>query len=103
EWRSPRSGARYPSGWDLAVPALGLAVRVTPVLADQELVTEKSTGVTYWEGACRIEGTRDGRPIRGRAYTELTGYAGPDRPGFTSAPASASAPSPASPASRPTR
>jgi hypothetical protein len=45
-------------------------------------VTGKSTGVTYWEGACRVEGTRAGRAIRGRAYVELTGYAGRDVPGF---------------------
>ena len=40
-----------------------------------------STGVTYWEGACRVEGTRGGRPIAGRAYVEMTGYAGRDVPG----------------------
>ena len=32
-------------------------------VADQELATLKSTGVTYWEGSCRVEGTRRGRPI----------------------------------------
>ena len=86
EWRSPRSGAVYPSGWDLAVRSIGLEARVTPVLADQELVTSKSTGVTYWEGACRVEGTRDGRAIRGRGYTELTGYGSRDVPGFAAGP-----------------
>jgi predicted secreted hydrolase len=82
-WRSPRSGADYPAGWRLAVASIGLEANVTPVLADQELVTGKSTGVTYWEGACRVEGTRAGRPIRGNAYAELTGYASRDVPGFT--------------------
>ena len=82
EWTSPRSGARYPSGWKLAVRSIGLAATVTPSLADQELVTGKSTGVTYWEGACRVDGTRAGRAIRGRAYVELTGYKNRDVPGF---------------------
>jgi predicted secreted hydrolase len=82
EWTSPHSNARYPSGWNLAVRSIGLTATVTPSLADQELVTAKSTGVTYWEGACRVEGTRAGRAIRGRAYVELTGYAGRDVPGF---------------------
>ena len=50
-------------------------------MADQELATLQSTGVTYWEGACRVEGTRGGRPIGGRAYVEMTGYAGRDVPG----------------------
>jgi predicted secreted hydrolase len=82
-WKSPRSGARYPAKWTIGVASLGLTVSVTPILSDQELVTERSTGVTYWEGACRVEGTREARPIAGRAYAELTGYAGRDVPGFS--------------------
>ena len=79
-WKSPRSGARYPARWTLGIAPLGLSVTVTPVLPYQELVTELSTGVTYWEGACRVEGTRGGRPVTGRAYAELTGYGGRDVP-----------------------
>jgi predicted secreted hydrolase len=81
-WTSPRSKAAYPAAWSLAVKPLGLEVAITPLLADQELVTAKSTGVTYWEGACRVEGKRNGRAIGGRAYVEMTGYAGRDVPGF---------------------
>ena len=81
-WTSPRSGAVYPSVWELAVEPLGLEVTLTPLLADQELVTAASTNVTYWEGACRVSGTVGGRPIAGRAYVEMTGYAGPDVPGL---------------------
>jgi len=29
---------------------------------------------SYWEGSCTVTGTRDGRPVSGKAYTELTGY-----------------------------
>jgi hypothetical protein len=32
----------------------------------------------YWEGSQVVEATRDGRPLGGQAYVELTGYA-PDR------------------------
>jgi predicted secreted hydrolase len=81
-WKSPRTGARYPSGWRLAIAPLRLDLAVTPLLPDQELITEQSTGVIYWEGACRVEGAREGRPVSGRAYAELTGYARPDVPGF---------------------
>ncbi len=81
-WTSPRTKARYPAGWEIAVDALRLSVAIEPLVSDQELVTEKSTGVTYWEGACRVAGTREGRPVTGRAYAELTGYAGRDVPGF---------------------
>jgi len=81
-WTSPKTKAVYPAEWSLAVAPLSLEVTVTPLVADQELVTAKSTRVTYWEGACRVEGTRGGRPIGGRAYVEMTGYAGRDVPGF---------------------
>lgn len=76
-WRSPASGARYPSAWRLSIPALGLSLRVSPLMADQELITGKTTGVTYWEGAVTVEGTRRGTSIRGQGYVELTGYAEP--------------------------
>ncbi len=65
-------GARYPSRWRLVVPATGLDVTVRPVLADQELVTSPR----YWEGAVDVSGSRAGRPIAGRGYVELVGYAG---------------------------
>ena len=29
----------------------------------------------YWEGAFDLEGMRGGKPIHGRGYLELTGYA----------------------------
>jgi predicted secreted hydrolase len=74
-WTSPRTGARYPAGWTIEVPAQGLVLRVTPAVADQELVTPGSTGVTYWEGLCRFSGTRAGRPVSGEGYVELVGYA----------------------------
>ena len=81
-WVSPRSGARYPAGWVVVLESRRLSLKLEPLLADQELVTEKSTGVTYWEGACRVTGTRGGAPVEGKGYAELTGYAGRDVPGF---------------------
>jgi predicted secreted hydrolase len=95
-WRSPRTKARYPAGWRIAVPSIGLDVAIEPILADQELETPGSTGVTYWEGACAVKGVRKGRPITGRAYVELTGYAGRDVPGMAelTAPAAALSASP---------
>jgi len=71
EWRSPRSGARYPARWRIQIPSEELDLKVTPVLADQEL----DVSFRYWEGAVDIEGSRQGRPVRGRGYVELTGYA----------------------------
>ncbi len=78
-WHSPKSGADYPAGWRIRVPGAGLELEVSSLLDDQELSTPGSTGVTYWEGAVRVRGTRRGVPIGGRGYVELTGYAEPFR------------------------
>jgi len=69
-WTSPRSGVRYPSGWRLLVPALDLALELTPRLRDQEL----RVGPRYWEGAVAVRGTEHGRPVAGHGYVELVGY-----------------------------
>ena len=69
-WDSPRGG-RYPAGWQVRVPGLGLDLAVTPVLADQELATQPR----YWEGAVDVKGTRAGQGVGGQGYVELVGYA----------------------------
>jgi predicted secreted hydrolase len=71
-WVSPRGG-RYPARWRLEVPALGLAVDLRPVLADQEL----DGPPRYWEGAVDVAGRTGGRNITGSGYVELVGYARP--------------------------
>lgn len=71
-WRSPKDGSRYPAGWRLKLPKQGLELDVQPLLADQEL----KVSVRYWEGAVSLRGTEHGKPITGRGYVELTGYAG---------------------------
>jgi predicted secreted hydrolase len=76
-WTSPRTGFTYPARWRVTLPRQGLTLVCTPVLNDQELDTRASTGNVYWEGQVRYEGTRDGAPIAGAGYIELTGY---DRP-----------------------
>lgn len=70
-WTSPASNARYPSRWRIRIPADGLDLEVRPVLPDQEL----DVSFRYWEGTVEVEGTHRGRPVRGRGYVELTGYA----------------------------
>jgi predicted secreted hydrolase len=71
-WRSPKSGAMYPVKWDLRVPKLGLDLTAGAWMPNQELNT--ATAV-YWEGAVKYGGTKDGKPVSGNGYTELTGYA----------------------------
>jgi predicted secreted hydrolase len=70
-WTSPKSGARYPVRWRLSVPRAGLELDVVALIEAQEL----TASFTYWEGAVDARGTRDGAPVTGRGYVELTGYA----------------------------
>ena len=75
-WTSPTSKGVYPVEWKIAVPGEALDLTVRPVIDPQELTGPRS-GVSYWEGAIDVEGTRAGRPISGRGYLEMTGYTGP--------------------------
>lgn len=77
-WTSPTTGATYPAGWTVALPAEDLALVLTPTVPHQELDTRATTGVIYWEGSQHVTGTSRGAPISGRGYVELTGYAGGD-------------------------
>ena len=76
-WKSPHSGALYPSRWRIKVPALGLDLMVTPNLADQELNTSGSTQISYWEGSVSVKGSMGAQPLDGVGYVEMTGYARP--------------------------
>jgi len=73
-WRSPKSGATYPMGWRIAVPQFRIALTLTPLLENQELVTRESTRVTYWEGAVRVAGSFASVAVTGEGYVEMTGY-----------------------------
>ena len=74
-WTSPVTGADYPAGWRVSIPGEKLVIDLSPTVAAQELDTRATTGVVYWEGSQRVSATRDGRPLGGEAYVELTGYA----------------------------
>ena len=74
-WKSTKSGATYPIKWHVTVPAEKIELEIVPEFPDQELITNRSTRVTYWEGAVRISGTLRNKPISGAGYVEMTGYA----------------------------
>lgn len=69
-WTSPRGG-RYPARWRLQLAQEGLDLAIEPLLADQEL----DATIRYWEGAVKIGGEKNGQPVSGYGYVELTGYA----------------------------
>ncbi|MGE0459858.1 MAG: lipocalin-like domain-containing protein [Vicinamibacterales bacterium] len=72
---SAPSGATYPIGWTIAVPGLGLDLRVSTPMENQELLT-RGAGIAYWEGLVDVAGTSRGARLTGRGYLEMTGYKG---------------------------
>jgi len=75
-WTSPSSGGKYPGRWRIRIPAAGIDLQLAPLVSAQELITEGSTGVTYWEGAVDGKGSSAGSPVTCEGYVEMTGYAG---------------------------
>ena len=69
-WRSPDTGAVYPSQWQLRIPSQNLELNIEPLLADQEV----ALSYIYWEGAVQINGLKAGIPISGLGFVEMTGY-----------------------------
>lgn len=73
-WKSSHTGIIYPSGWKMNIPKLELEIVITPEVKDQELHDRGITPFAYWEGACKIMGTKADKKIKGQAYVELVGY-----------------------------
>lgn len=73
-WTSEKTGAEYPSSWKVSVESLGIDIEISSLIADQELDTRGTTMIVYWEGACKVTGSKDGGSIGGKAYVELVGY-----------------------------
>jgi predicted secreted hydrolase len=76
-YASPITQAVYPIAWRVTIPALRLDLQLKTPLPSQELASDTSTGLSYWEGAIDIRGTRNATPITGVGYLEMTGYAKP--------------------------
>jgi len=74
QWTSKASGATYPMGWKVELPRFGVTLTVQPLMREQELMTQGSTQVTYWEGAVDVTGSFAGVAVRGEGYVEMTGY-----------------------------
>jgi predicted secreted hydrolase len=76
QWKSPKSNANYPMKWKVTIPGDEIELEITPAFPEQELITNRSTRVTYWEGAAQIRGKVRGQSVNGNGYVEMTGYAG---------------------------
>ena len=75
-WKSPSTGAAYPQRWDIRIPKLAVSLECRSVLEEQEMRAELTPGLHYWEGAVDYQGTQQGKPLTGKGYLEMTGYAG---------------------------
>lgn len=64
----------YPSQWQLKIPKYSLSLTLTSAFGDQELTTEESTMVSYYEGVIHVSGKRHHTAVTGHGYVELTGY-----------------------------
>lgn len=76
-WKSPTSGAEFPSRWTMELPGENLRLEIIPELADQEN-RSRTLGASYWEGAVSVRAPRGER--LGRGYVELVGYKMKKRP-----------------------
>jgi predicted secreted hydrolase len=72
-WESEKTGGVYPQNWRMEIPGLDMDVTLTTDLADQEM---PNPIWNYWEGLLHVEGTKEGQPVTGKAFVELSGYAG---------------------------
>jgi len=76
EWRSPRTGTRYPVRWRIQIPRLGLDLEASTPVPHQELSLDP---ISYWEGMIEVRGTGPRGAASGRGYLEMTGYGAPLR------------------------
>jgi geranylgeranyl pyrophosphate synthase len=72
-WRSTRTFNDYPTAWTLVVPEAGIELALEACFEDQELITVLSKPA-FWEGRCEVRGSAFGKPVRGLAYVERSGF-----------------------------
>lgn len=70
-WTSTVSGGQYPSRWRVSSAKGNFDLTLTPLIPDQEM----RVSFTYWEGAVKAAGTSNGKPVTGKGFVEMTGYA----------------------------
>lgn len=71
-WTSSTTRATYPARWKVIIPSAGIELELQPIVADQEM----KVSIVYWEGAVDASGQSDSKPVSGRGFVEMTGYAG---------------------------
>lgn len=72
-WTSTRTFADYPLRWTLRIPEAGIELRAEAAFAAQEFITFISKSA-FWEGRVRVEGTMEGRAVRGNGFVERANF-----------------------------
>jgi predicted secreted hydrolase len=69
-WKSPHSGANYPSEWVLRIPKHDLELQLATLFPDQEM----DVSVRYFEGTLSVSGKMGNEDLKGNGFIEMTGY-----------------------------
>jgi len=72
-WTRAADGSLYPLSWRLALPDLGLELKVQPLLAEQPMSV--GFGEPSWSGAVTLSGRRGDDVVVGSGRMDLNGYA----------------------------
>jgi predicted secreted hydrolase len=73
-WQSPESQIRYPVKWRLTIAKESIDVLVSTRVNQQEWTKKNGASFDYWEGGITFTGKKDGQPVSGVGYLEMTGY-----------------------------
>jgi predicted secreted hydrolase len=72
KWRDDAGKATYPMDWSISVKDLKANLTVKALFDTQSIHHVKTP--SYWEGLCSVDGVINGKPVKGKNYTEMTFY-----------------------------
>lgn len=73
-WKSTQTFFDYPVAWTVEIPSAKISLTVRAAYEDQEFITLISKPA-FWEGRVEVEGTIDGKPVKGPGFVERSGFA----------------------------
>jgi predicted secreted hydrolase len=72
-WKSPKTKKQYPMIWDIQIDNLNAQLQLQALFPNQELTIKQGVQkLSYWEGMCKVNGTINGKNVKGNAYLEMT-------------------------------